>query len=67
MCGFWGKSGSVRQKDTEFIKEELSLSELKKVIDEVLSFMPNITLFGGEPLLYKDWLDLISKVFTENL
>ncbi len=59
MCGQWGESGVTKKKPGDSVREELALSELKKVIDQVSSFKPNITLFGGEPLLYGDCVELI--------
>lgn len=62
MCGFWGLCGATKHQPPEFLKEELSLAELKKIVDEVSRFKPNITLFGGEPLLYKDWVSLVNYI-----
>jgi len=67
MCGYWGKCGFVKQKSAEFIKEELSLPELETAIDEVSAFKPNITLFGGEPLLYRHWIDLVIYIKKKKL
>ncbi len=62
MCGQWGISGSSRELSPEVLKSELTLDELKSVIDEVRFYKPNITLFGGEPLLYKDWAALVGHI-----
>ncbi|MFH1201751.1 MAG: radical SAM protein [Candidatus Omnitrophota bacterium] len=62
MCGYWGKCGSMKQESPEFLREELSMAELEKLIAEVSAFKPNITLFGGEPLLYRHWPDLVSYI-----
>jgi radical SAM protein with 4Fe4S-binding SPASM domain len=67
MCGFWGVCGANKHQPPAFLKEELSFAELKKIIDEVSRFRPNITLFGGEPLLYKDWLSLVSYIKQKRL
>ena len=45
MCGQWGIEGSSRKLAPEALKGELA-------IDDVKFYRPNITLFGGEPLLY---------------
>lgn len=59
MCGQWGIEGSSRKLTPEALKEELVLDELKSVIDDVKSYRPNITLFGGEPMLYDEWIELV--------
>ncbi len=59
MCGQWGESGVTKTKDKDDVKEQLSFPELKKFIDSVSFFKPSITLFGGEPLLYPDCINLI--------
>lgn len=59
MCGQWGEAGVTKRQSQEFIRHELSLLQLKAVIDNVSSFAPNITLFGGEPLLHEGCSELI--------
>lgn len=59
MCGQWGDNGAARSQESELLKARLSLDEIKKIIDEVCVFKPNITLFGGEPLLHPDILEII--------
>lgn len=59
MCGQWGIEGSSRKLTPEALKSELTLNELKSVIDDVKLHNPNITLFGGEPLLYREWVNLV--------
>lgn len=59
MCGQWGESGVTKKKSPQDIKEELSFGELSKLVDGVYRFKPNITLFGGEPLLHPDCIEII--------
>ena len=59
MCGQWGESGVTKKMSTDLIREELTFDKLKSVIDNISSFRPNITLFGGEPLLYSHCLELV--------
>lgn len=59
MCGQWGESGVTKTKDKADVREQLSFDELKKLIDSVSFFKPSITLFGGEPLLYQQCIELI--------
>lgn len=58
MCGQWGDKGITKDRHTKG-GEELTLDEYKVMLDDVSGFMPNITLFGGEPLLYKGCVELI--------
>lgn len=67
MCGYWGICGATKSKPSDFLGRELSLAELKKLVDDVAAFKPNITLFGGEPLLYKDWITLVAYIKEKGL
>jgi len=67
MCGQWGESGVTRKQDSGFIREELLLEQLKGIIDDVSGFKPNITLFGGEPLLYSGCMELIRYIKEKNM
>jgi len=62
MCGQWGESGVTKQEDASYVREELSFAQLTSIIDSVTPFKPNITLFGGEPLLYPECLNLINYI-----
>ena len=55
MCGQWGPAGSSRGYSPEKLDRRLDMADIERLLDEVAGFRPNITLFGGEPLLYKDW------------
>ncbi len=66
MCGYWGRCGSLKDK-RELAKENLSINDLKRVIDQVTFFGPNITLFGGEPFIYPDWPELIKYIKNKGL
>lgn len=67
MCAYWGLEGATKLKPREFLNEGLSLEELKKIIDDLSGFKPNITLFGGEPLLFKDWVELVRQIKKRKL
>jgi radical SAM protein with 4Fe4S-binding SPASM domain len=62
MCGQWGEAGVTKKEGAEVLKEELSLEQLKGFIDDVSDFRPNITLFGGEPLLFSGSAELIRSI-----
>jgi radical SAM protein with 4Fe4S-binding SPASM domain len=62
MCGQWGEGGVTKKQEAQYIGGELSSVELRSLIDDLAVFRPNITLFGGEPLLYPAVPDLISQI-----
>ena len=62
MCGQWGEGGVTKKQSTEFVSKELNLAELSSFIRDISSFKPNITLFGGEPLLYNGTMELINRI-----
>ena len=67
MCGQWGDSGASKNQESDILKERLSLSEIKKILDEAVSFKPNITLFGGEPLMHPEALEIIRSIKAKGL
>ncbi len=67
MCGQWGDNGAAKSQESELLKARLNLDEIKKIVDEVCVFKPNITLFGGEPLLHPDILKVISYIKGKGL
>ncbi|HDH53034.1 MAG TPA: radical SAM protein, partial [Nitrospirae bacterium] len=58
----WGESGVTKKQGDRHIKEDIPVEELKKIIDDIAAFRPNVTLFGGEPLLYKNCMEIIRYV-----
>jgi MoaA/NifB/PqqE/SkfB family radical SAM enzyme len=67
MCGQWGETGSSKFYSPEVLRQILSLEELKALVDELASFGPTITLFGGEPLMYKHWNELLAYIKSKGL
>jgi len=67
MCGQWGTAGTSREMPPEELKNELSFDEIDNVINDIKTFKPNVTLFGGEPLLYSDWEKVVSRVKEEGM
>ena len=62
MCGQWGEGGFTKAQGAQYVQAELTLDMLKSIIDKVSSFKPNITLFGGEPLLYDNCIEVIKYI-----
>jgi len=67
MCGQWGPSGTSREMSAKELKDELSLEEIYKIINDIKTFKPNVTLFGGEPLLYSNWEKVVSRIKGEGM
>ncbi|MFA6384007.1 MAG: radical SAM protein [Candidatus Omnitrophota bacterium] len=67
MCGQWGEGGVTKNEGGAILQQELNPSELRAVIDELARYKSNITLFGGEPLLYPGCVDLISYIKRKGL
>ncbi|MCM8796423.1 MAG: radical SAM protein [Candidatus Omnitrophica bacterium] len=62
MCGQWGDGGITKRYASSIIQSEIALDKLYSLIDDIFFFKPNITLFGGEPLLYGNCIELISYI-----
>ncbi len=68
MCGQWGEAGVTKKESGQVLKEELPLEQYKRLLDDlVVVDRPSITLFGGEPLLYQDCLDLVRYVKSKKM
>lgn len=67
MCGQWGDAGVHRSADAAGLKDWLAADDAFRVIDEVAAFRPGITLFGGEPLLHPQFLDIAGYVKKRGL
>lgn len=60
MCYAWGKRGWYRELEKSGYRgEELDWSFLQKIIRETSVDKPFYTLWGGEPLMYSHFRDLI--------
>jgi MoaA/NifB/PqqE/SkfB family radical SAM enzyme len=62
MCGQWGREGVTRKQEAQYINSEIRVEEMEKIIDGLSVFRPNITLFGGEPLLYREVARVIKHI-----
>lgn len=59
MCGQWGETGSSYRYTPELLQSQLSLDEMERLLNDLATFKPNVTLFGGEPMLYRDWTEVV--------
>ena len=67
MCGQWGLKGSSHGYPPEELKKQLSADDIRGLLDDVASFRPAITLFGGEPLIYTDLPEVIRMIKERNM
>ena len=67
MCGQWGDFGASKTHEPDALSTRLSLVEIKKVLDEFSRFRPNITLFGGEPLMHPEAMEIIRYIKAKGL
>ena len=62
MCYFWGKSGCYSSQNSFFQPKTLDFQILQQVISDLEPIRPSYSLFGGEPLLYPYFEDLIKEI-----
>ena len=62
MCGQWGERGSLKDLPSAVTRRYLELPLIESLIEEVKSFHPTITLFGGEPLLHPQWGEVVKRI-----
>ncbi len=67
MCGQWGESGWARKLPKEVVSKGLPIDKLETLIDDIVTFKPAITLFGGEPFLYSNWEELVCYIKSNGL
>ncbi len=67
MCGQWGEKGSSHEFSPEELKKQLTVDDIRRLLDNVASFTPTITLFGGEPLIYPDLPEVIRMIKARNM
>jgi MoaA/NifB/PqqE/SkfB family radical SAM enzyme len=67
VCGQWGRTGYVKNFPAEQLRDEVDIVTLKKRIDELHPHRPQITMCGGETLLYSGWYDFMSHVKSRGL
>jgi MoaA/NifB/PqqE/SkfB family radical SAM enzyme len=67
MCGQWGPAGSAKGYPPETLKSRLSRGEIRALLDDVRSFRPAITLFGGEPMLHPEFTGIVEDMRAAGL
>lgn len=59
MCGQWGERGVFKNYSAETLQQQLDLATINRLLKECRSYKPTITLFGGEPMLHPEWLEIV--------
>jgi radical SAM protein with 4Fe4S-binding SPASM domain len=59
MCGQWGESGWHLNEPSSFLRDVVPLETYEKLFDDVAPHKPWISIWGGEPFLYRDLMPLI--------
>lgn len=67
MCGQWGREGVTGKQDAKYINSEIATEDMKKIIDDLAAFRPNITLFGGEPLFYRGFAEIVRYIKSRGM
>ncbi len=65
MCGQWGDKGVTKLKAD--VARNMDFEQIKGLVDDLSKFKPNITLFGGEPLLHKNVMDVIRQIKSHDM
>ncbi len=67
VCGQWGLTGYAKKLTGKQLADEVDIATLKRVLDEAALFKPQITMCGGETLLYKNWFEFMSYVKSKGM
>ena len=62
-----GEKERNRIRELIGVRSQLSLSDYVRLLDEIESFHPIVSLFGGEPLLYPEILPLVKEIKRRGL
>jgi len=68
MCGQWGPVGNASRLNADTLRQQMALPELQAILDQAVSWRPGmIYLWGGEPFLHPDLLDLVAYIRRKGL
>jgi MoaA/NifB/PqqE/SkfB family radical SAM enzyme len=67
MCAQWGERGYNFSRPSSEIKQILPLETYKKMIDDIRHLKPGICIWGGEPFLYPQLMELMSYIKKSKL
>jgi MoaA/NifB/PqqE/SkfB family radical SAM enzyme len=67
MCGQWSEEGYIRCQP-ERLKDEMTLADWKRVIDELAEHqIPSLLLRGGEPFLFPGIIELLRYIHDKGI
>ncbi len=61
------RPGDPKYAPKEFFLQSVPLETFTRLLDEIASVKPNLYLWGGEPFLYKDLLELVRRAKARKL
>jgi len=62
MCAQWGQSGYNFDRSAETLKEVVPAKYYKKVVDDCAHSNPLYYIWGGEPMLYPDIMEVLGHI-----
>jgi len=62
MCAQWGQSGYNYDRPAEALREVVPAKYYKRVIDDCAPSNPLYYIWGGEPMMYPDILDVLAHI-----
>jgi radical SAM protein with 4Fe4S-binding SPASM domain len=67
MCGQWSQEGYIRA-DTSVLKNEMRLTDWKRIIDEAAAYgVPHVLLRGGETFMFPGIIDLLDYIHSKGM
>ncbi len=66
ICYYWGETGAYSKSQTNQKPKTLNFEIVKNLIRELAIVKPTYSLFGGEPLLYPYFEELIDEIKKNN-
>jgi radical SAM protein with 4Fe4S-binding SPASM domain len=67
MCGQWGETGWHLIQPTSFLRDTVSLEQYRTFINDVAPWWPWMFIYGGEPMLYRDFLPVTEYMKRQGL
>jgi len=62
MCAQWGESGYNLDRPKEVLREVVPVECYKKMVDDCAHFNPLYYIWGGEPMMYPDIMEVIEHI-----
>ena len=62
MCAQWGQSGYNFDRPTDVLREVVPAKCYKKMVDDCARFNPLYYIWGGEPMMYPDIMEVLGHI-----